>query len=378
MFVGIGLAGCRERSAPPSGVPIIDSTASEPQTALDRTATPPEQFPPPKIVPRAFTIEQVWTQPLVGTDTMAWLPGETPKLLVPCEGNLVATLDLKGKVLQKVAPEELLEDSIIMNIQAVNFQTGTQRIGVQTLDGKFYLFDEAWKLIAAYSAESDESITRTIRDARFMQHHAEERLLLGIQQNSVQENTAVHSVVRAVDLQGAERWEHPLEGAPHQVSSAMVNGQNCVLVSQTASEDSILILSTDGEALESAVIPFGRRTIWFQVLVATLYALLECADTNDFRFIGFQKEEGLWRGKWTRWLPGGEYEVDPVYVASEQKWLVPLPSGEIFIFDLVGNEYGAFSLNVVPTGLLCVEVDGKTLLIVASGETVSAWKIGKL
>jgi len=77
-------------------------------------------------------------------------------------------------------------------------------------------------------------------------------------------------------------------------------------------------------------------------------------------------------------LPAGEYEVDPVYVPCEQKWFVPTPSGEIFVFDLVGNEYGTFAFNVVPTGLLCVEVDGKTLLVVANGETISTWKIGKL
>jgi hypothetical protein len=357
-----------------------------------QTVTPPEQSPLPKMTPRSFTIEQVWTQPLVGTDTMAllpeallpgaWLPGETPKLFVPCEGNLVAMLDLQGldlqeNVLQKVSPEGLLEDSIIMNIRAVSFQSGNQRIGVLTLDGKFYLFDEVWKPIATHYVESDEAVIRKIRDVRFVQHQAEEWLLLGIQQDSAQEDTTVHHVIRAVDLQGAERWEHLLEGIPHQVSSAVLNDQNRVLVSQTASEDSILMLSTDGTALESVVIPFGRHVIWFHVLGSVIYVLLECADTNDHRFIGFQKEEGLWKPKWARWLPSGEFEVDPVYVPSEQKWFVPSPSGEIFVFDQVGNEYGTFSLNVVPTGLLCVEVDGETLLIVANGETVSAWKIGK-
>jgi hypothetical protein len=201
--------------------------------------------------------------------------------------------------------------------------------------------------------------------------------MLGIQQDSVQENTP-HHVIRTVDLQGAERWEHPLEGIPNQVASAVLDDQNCVLVSQTASGDSILILSADGTALDLAVIPFDRHAIWFQAQGSVIYALLECVDSNDFRFVGYQQEGEHWKGKWTRWLPAGEYEVDPVYVPSEQKWLIPLSGDEIFVFDLVGNEYGTFSLNVVPTGLLCVEVDGTTLLIVSSGETVAAWKIGKL
>jgi len=199
----------------------------------EQTMTPPELSQLPKMEPRTFTIQQVWTQPLVGTDTMAWLPGETPKLFVPCEGNLVATLDLQGDVLQKISPEGLLEDSIIMNIQAVNFQSGNPRIGIQTLDGKFYLLDEEWKLLATHDAESDEAVTRQIRDVRFMQHQAEVRLLLGIQQDSVQENTAVHSVIRTVDLQGTERWEYFLEGMPHQVSTAVLNDQNRVLVSHS-------------------------------------------------------------------------------------------------------------------------------------------------
>ena len=360
VLVEIGLTGC----APSPDIPSRDFTPQEQSSLL-------------KMALGSFTLEQMWTQHLVGTDAVAWLPGETPKLFVPCEGNLVAILDLKGKVLQKISPEGLQDDSIIMNIQAVNFPTGNQRIGIRTLDGKFYVFDESWKPITTYSAESDETTERTTRDVRFMQHQAEEWILLGIQQDSVQENTAIQSVVRTVDLQGAECWTHPLEGIPNQVSSAVLNDQNRVLVSQTASENSILIFSADGTVFESVIIPFGRHVLWFQVLGATLYALLECANTNDLWFVGFQKEEGDWKGKWTRWLPAGEYEVDPVYVPSEQKWFVPLPSGEIFVFDVVGNEYGTFSLNVVPTGWLCLEIDGTTLLIVASGETVSAWKIGK-
>jgi len=371
MLVGIGLTGCEERPAPSPEVPTV-------MDQHEQAIAPPEQSVLPKVAPRSFFIEHLWTQPLVGTDAMAWLPGETPTLFVPCEGNLVAMLDLQGNVLQKISPEGLLEDSIIMNIQAVKFQTGNQRIGVSTLDGKFYLFDESWKPLATHSVESDEIRTRQIRDIRFMQHQAEEKLLLGIQQDSLQEDTVVPSVIRAIDLQGAERWEYPLEGIPNQVSSAVVNDQTCALVSQTASEDSIVILSADGTVLESAVIPFNRHVIWFQVFSSVIYALLECTDSNDFRFIGFQKEEEHWKSKWTRWLPGGEYEVDPVYVPSEQKWLVPSPSGEIFVFDLVGNEYGTFALNVVPTGWLCVEVNGETLLFVASGETVSAWKIGTM
>lgn len=357
---------------------MADSDTYRSTDQQGQTVSPPESLPPLKMTPRSFTVEQVWTQPLVGTDTMVWLPGDTPKLFIPCEGNLVAVLDLKGHVLQKISPEGLLKDSIIMNIQAVSFHSGNRRIGILTLDGDFYLFDESCKPLGTHRVESDATITRKIRDVRFMQHQAEELLLLGIQQDSVQENAAVHSVLRAVDLQGTERWECPLAGVPNQVLSAMVNNHDCVLVAWTASEDSILILSPDGTALASAEIPFGRHVIWFRVLDSTIYALLECTETDDLRFVGFQKEEGQWKGKWTRSLPAGEYEVEPVYVPSEQKWLISSPSGKIFVFDTVGNEYGTFSLNIVPTGLLCVEVDGETLLIVASGETVSAWKIGKM
>jgi hypothetical protein len=77
-------------------------------------------------------------------------------------------------------------------------------------------------------------------------------------------------------------------------------------------------------------------------------------------------------------LPDGEYEVEPVYVASEQKWLVPSPGGGIFVFDLIGNMLETFSLDIIPTGLLCVEVGGETLLIITDGEAVSAWKVSSL
>jgi hypothetical protein len=109
-------------------------------------------------------------------------------------------------------------------------------------------------------------------------------------------------------------------------------------------------------------------------LDSTIYTLLENMDTGDIRFVGFDR-----RGKslWSRLLPAGEYEVDPVYVPNEKKWLVPTPVGDIYVFDLIGNMVDTFSLNIIPTGLLCAEVNGETLLIVADGETVSAWKFGK-
>ena len=342
-----------------------------------QSATLSEPSPPPKVTPRAFTLSPVWTHSLAGVDTMAWLPGDTPKLFVPCEGNLVAILDLRGNILQRIAPKGL-EESIIMNIQAVHFRSEQRRIGIITLEGQFFLFDESFVPLSVYNVESVENEKETVSDFRFIQHHNREWLLLGIQRHPATENASASSLIRAVDLLGAERWDHPFAGMLHQVSSAWVNDQQRVLVSLTASEDSIAILSPDGTVLDTVEIPFGRQVIWLQVLGSTIYTLWAYTETDDVRFVGLQKEEGRWKAKWSRLLPAGDYEVEPVFAPGEQKWLVPSPNGEIFVFDLVGNEYGTFSLNVVPTGLLCVEVDGETLLFVASGETVSAWKIGKM
>jgi len=310
----------------------------------------PEQPSPTKTAPRTFTLSQVWTQPLIGVDTMAFLPEEPQKLLVPCLGNVVATLDLQGSELQRVSPEGL-GDSIIMNIQD-NFLSENRRIGILTLDGKFHLYDETFKPIAIYEEE--------IRCFRFVQHQGEELLLL-----------AVNGAVRAIDSQGATCWEYPFEGMPNQISSVMIEDQLRVLVSCSSSEDSILVLLPDGSALEPVGIPFGRHVLWFHVVGSTIYTLLESTDTGDVRFVGFDRHG---KSQWSRLLPPGEYEVDPVYVSSKKKWLVPSPSGEILVFDQIGNMIDTFSLNIIPTGLLCLEVDGETLLIVADGETVSAWK----
>jgi hypothetical protein len=322
--------------------------------------------PPPKGTPKTFTLTQVWTQTLAGVDTMTWLPDETPKLLVPCEGNMVAVLDLQKNSLQKVAPESL-QDSIIMKIRS-NSLAGKRRIGIITLDNKLYLFDESFKPLAADNAESEENQKEEIRDFQFIQHRGDELLLLGIPQDTC-------SVVRALDLQGATRWEHFFEGTVNQIVSAVVEGQNHVFVSCTGAKNSILALSPEGTALDPVDIHFGRHVLWFHVLDSTIYTLLEDTNTGDVRFAGLN-ERG--NGQWSSLLPAGEYEVEPVYVPCEKKWLVPSPSGEFFVFDQIGNIIDRFSLNVVPTGLLCVEVNGETLLLVADGKTVSAWKVGKL
>jgi hypothetical protein len=323
--------------------------------------------PPPlsKMEPKTFTLSPVWSLPLPGVDTMAFLSGETPKLLVPHEGNLVAKLDLQGNILQKITPAGL-EDSIITNI-GCHLPFGERRTGILTLDNRFSLFDESFQPLDANKKEN-------VRDFQFIQHQRDELLLLGIQQDAGQENVPANSLLRAVDLQSATRWEYPVEGTLNQISSAIVEGQNRVWFSCTASNDSIFILSTEGELCDSVAMPAARHVLWFHVVDSTIFTLLENMDTGDIRFAGYDR-----RGKslWSRLLPAGEYEVDPVYVPNEKKWLVPTPVGEIFVFDLIGNMIDTFSLNIIPTGLLCAYVNGETLLIVADGETVSAWKFGK-
>ena len=337
----------------------------------------PEQSPLAKIDPTTFTLSQVWTVPLNGANTMTFLPDEIPKLLVPYEGNVVAVLDLKGNVLQRISPVEL-KDMIIMNIQS-NSHSGTRRVGILTLDNKFYLFDESFKPLAVHTIESDKDKAGTMRDFCFFSYteyaeQEDELLLLGILPDSGQENTVAHSVILAVDLHGTTRWEYPFEGIPNQISSAFMENQRCVLVSCTASHDSILVLSSEGVASDPVEIRFGRYVTWFHVVDATIYTLWENTDTGDVRFLGLDRQG---KSMWSRLLPSGEYRTDPVYVPNEKKWFVPLPNGEILVFDLIGNKIDSFSLNIVPTKLFCIEIEGDTLLLVADGERVSAWKIGK-
>ena len=336
------------------------------------SAVLPEQ-PPTKVAPKTFTLEQIWKQPMAGADSMAFFLDETPKLLIPYESNLVAVFDLQGKALKKIESNSL-EDSIIMNIRS-NVRADKQRIGITTLDGKFYLFDESFNLLPTYQVEPNGADTEIIGDFRFMRHKGEDLLLLCVQQDSSKDNAAVNGVIRAVDLHGNIRWEYLFEGIPNQISSAFVQWQNRVFVSRLAPHSPILVLSPDGTASDPVDIPADRHVIWFHILDSTIYTLLENTGTGDVRFVGFDFRGN---GQWSRLLPAGEYEAEPVYVPSEKKWLVPAPSGEIFVFDLIGNMVDQFSLGIVPTGLLCTQANGVALLIVADGETVSAWKIGKM
>jgi hypothetical protein len=336
----------------------------------------PTEEPSPKVEPRTFTLSPMWTVPLVGADTMALLPGETPKLLVPYKGNLIAVLNLQGKMLQEISPEGV-GDSIITNIRVNDSPACKQRIGISTLDFKFYLFDESFESLVADNTEPntelDEDIEESIRDFLFI-NHSEELLLLGIEQDSVSEDTVPNSIIRAVDLEGATRWEYPFEGVPIQITSAVLEDQLCVLVSRSAPQNSILVLSAEGAALEPVNIASGRHVIWLHAFGSTFYSLVENLDTGDIRIVGYDRNG---KAQWSRLLLTGEYDLEPVFVSSEKKWFVPLPSGEIMVFDLQGNLTDTFSLNVVPTGLYCVEVGEETWLFVADGETLSAWKVGK-
>ena len=307
---------------------------------------------PSKTAPRTFTLSPVWSQPLIGVDTMTSFLNEPQRLLVPYEGNVVAVLNLQGNILQRTAPEGL-DDGIVINIQG-NTLPGDPKVGTITLDSTFYLFDKSFEPLAVHE---------DIRCFRFVPYREEELLVL-----------AASSVVWSVDSQGTVRWEHPVEGVPNQISATVIDGQPRVLVSCSAAEDSILSFSPAGTVFEPIEIPFARHVIWFQVAGSTIYTLLENTDTGDVRFVGFDLTG---KSLWSRLLPSGEYEANPVYVSRERKWLVPSPSGDILVFDMIGNMVDTFSLDVVPTGLLCLEVDGETLLIVADSKTVSAWTLGK-
>ena len=324
------------------------------------TIIQPEQSTPPKTRPRTFTLSRIWMQSLIGADTMAFLPDDPQKLLIPCEGNIVAILDLQGNVLQKIAPAEL-EGSIIRDIQS-NSLADIRKIGILTLDNTFYLFDESFKPLAYDNVDPGNDKKEEIWHFRFVPHCGEELLLL-----------AVSGAVRALNPQGTIRWEYLFDGVPNHIALAMVENQHRVLVSCTTSQDLILMLSPEGTVFKPVKIDFGRHVLWFQVEGSTIYALYENTDKGEVRFIGFDM---LWQSQWSRLLPFSEYEVEPVYVPREKKWFVPLPNGEIWVFDLIGN-VDTLSLNIIPTGLLCLEVDDETLLIIADGKTVSAWKIGK-
>ena len=337
-----------------------------------------EQLPPPKVAPKTFSLLRTWTLPLVGVDTMAFMPSATPQLFIPCEGNLAATLGLQGNDLKKI-PLEGLEETIITDIQISPSQE-KRRIGILTLDFKLHLFDESFEPLLPFHPllPSVADPKEEICGFQFVLHHEEELLLLGIQKDSAGEGVAANGVVRAMDMQGSTRWEYAFEGELNRISVATIDDQSCVLVSRTISQqDSILVLSLGGTALDPVDIPFGRNILWFHVLDSTIYTLLRYVDTGDVRFVGFDRRG---KGQWSRLVPYGEYEADPVYLPTEEKWLVPLPNGEIRVFDLLGNWLDTFSLNVVPTKLFCVEQWGaemqrETLLIVADGETVTAWKV---
>ena|GEM_PF-2358006 len=344
---------------------------------VDPQSVPPDPSPPPRTAPRTFTLTPVWTQPLAGVDTMAVLPESPPKLLIPFEGNVLAVLDLQGNVLQRIEPEGL-KDTLIMNIKVNNIKVDAlagdapdeaphrgRRMGMVTLDGKFYFYDESFKPLALQEVAAGAEKPEVIRDFLFFPCNGEELLLLAVQQNET-------GVLRAFDLQGTLRWEYHFEGEPKQMSSATAEGRDLILLSRTTSQDSILQLFSDGTQSEPVEILFGRDVLWFHILGATLYTMWENMDTGDIRFLGLDRQG---KSQWSRLLPAGEYEVHPVSIPSERKWLVPLPSGEFFVFDTIGNMLDTFSLNIVPTGLLCVEVNGETFLIIADGETVSAWKM---
>lgn len=376
---------------------------------------------PPK-KPDRFSLKELWkVDTLLAPGNITLFPSSAdnpsepsePRLLIPCDGNSLAVLDLSGKVLQKMTPKGFANDELLTSIRTGADKTGRRYIGVASLGGRtIRVFDAEMKPILSYplptnapnqpiqpntpsQSDSTNSVenspsssknSKNVADFRFVDiyENGTQSLLIGLIALDTTESDG--DLLCAVDLQGKEIWRDDSTASPFLVDSYVSNGKRGILsLGQIERRGKILKYDLQGKRLGTLEIGKNFNILWFDV------AETEDKGNSEVCVILFDSEEKKyffaaldWEGRirWRHPLPTGMHRkpieqivTGPFLASGVPQWLVPTPDGTILLFDRDGKLFDSFSFGTILSGIAVVSDGKRRLLIVADADSVTAWEI---
>ncbi|MDR1484821.1 MAG: redoxin domain-containing protein [Planctomycetaceae bacterium] len=299
---------------------------------------------------------------------------EETLILVPCDGNSVALIDLFGKLRRKVTPEGFSNDELLTLVRTSVELGGVGYVGFSSNNGSVvHVFDSGLKSCLRYAAQvKSADVKLKISDFHFVDLDGVgvPEVVVGVV--AVDGKLSGGDSIVAVDLNGKEIWRDDAVTSPFQIGGYNRNGQRGVYSLDAV--DAVVRLqkySATGKRLET-LSPAGMAVRCFgqDVVNGDLCAIIASAKEERVA-VAMLNDSGSIR--WQKSLPVGEYNLVAanLFSKSKREWIVISRMGTIFIFDQLGKQIDTFSIGEQITGFAVV--GGQ--IIVATGEKVIAWQI---
>lgn len=259
--------------------------------------------PAPLRPPKTFDLVERWSiDRLSDPGNIAVLPGKDrdengdapqPLLLVPCDGDFLAAIDLDGRIVRHAKPEGLLPGELLALVRTGIDGRGRRFIGVSSVGGNVVrVFDENGRPIFSWSPEQasnatisasnsdavrDASETRSpeqvVSDIRFVDLRGDgsPALLSGMIAVDRNEESTSGDAIHVVDFHGAEIWKDETVRAPFLVDLSLREGKRSVYgLSVRRHEGTILTFDAQqGKRLPPLAIADAsgepRQVLWFHL-----------------------------------------------------------------------------------------------------------------
>jgi len=354
-----------------------------------QTDRSPLQVVAPRRLPSSLKLTQRWTiKTLKSPGNVVELPGPAgapPSLLLPCEGNFLAIIDLDGKAVKKEKPVGLQNDELLNIVRIGIDDIGKRYIGVSAIGGRsIHVLDAALETFFSWTPSKQEEVVADFQLVDLRKNN-KPVLLLGLLSLDDVDPTATDSL-RAVEFQGQELWRDEAISSPFQVKTFSKEGRLEVLAIHGGQrQGSILRFGTEGGQLGELVIEGDQQIRWFQCAGlnsndnSEIVAILVSPTNGDTQVAGIGEAGKI---LWSVPLPSGEHStpIEPIVVGDIngdgiREWIVPAADGSILFIDRNGKLIDTFATGLSLSGVAVLSWENCRLLVVADAETVTAWDI---
>ncbi len=337
--------------------------------ALPQTSVAPRQEP------TALRLTPLWTRDdLEAPRSLLFVDGKTPRFVVLSGSGSVVELDAAGKTLAEHALA-LPEDSSTRMLRAARDENDAQLyVTWSVLGGQLQVFDQQWQLKMTHPAA--EQRHEGIRDVRLVNLDGESGLRVAV-------GFWGAVGVQLVSLAGERLWTN------RQLTNVL---SLCTTPKNIVGWRQLLVTGDRGEILP--LNHFGKHDPAVRVagrLIHHLYSAdVSTATATQYCGISYLPEGRLlaiglnekFEEVWSYPLPEGAQETPVELAASfespdggQRLWMLAGPDSSLHFVQDDGDFSDYFQTGQPVQGAVLAAIDGKAMLVVSDGKTVSAWRL---
>ncbi|MDO5581280.1 MAG: hypothetical protein Q4G69_09095 [Planctomycetia bacterium] len=316
-------------------------------------------------------------------------------LLVPSDGNSVAVVSSRGKVLQKLSPPAALGEPVTFVRASVSEEGQPLFAASSLLESRVvHTFDGNFKNIGSINiAEPNEQRVADIRIAD-IDRNGRPELLLGLAGNTTSNTIPVHGLYAVdVDPQKDKKsilWKDEQILTPYRIGVDFTADGNRRLIAMNHPDGLIGNIVVDdlekGDRAGKLQIDSNYSVLWFHAdrmapkEGTEIAAFIAQINSPKIFFAGISPKDAkiLWKypipetitERQMERIVSGDINSDGI-----KEWIVLLPGGSILFFDRKGELLDRFQYGKEITGACVAQWDGHSYLVVTDINHITAWKI---